>query len=228
MRRGQLRSGFSRRHKHSGQFGVQTLFPVDQPQRRERHVARPRTVRYVSARHAVDEPAVSTVHQASFETGRTNVKTILLTLLLLLLSCYLCLLRRNGLVKDIHDERAKPLLHIVENIIPKSRCLKYVLVENVKGFECSSARDKLVAALSGSGFTYREFLLSPVHFGICNSRLRYYLLAKKKPLDFAITLQNDIVSFFFPDFGTSPIKAGTKSPVSYLFTRIYRCKIIRP
>jgi len=68
-------------------------------------------------------------------------------------------------------------------------------VENVKGFENSLARDKLVTALSQSGFTYREFLLSPVHFGICNSRLRYYLLAKKKPLDFAISLQNDIVSY---------------------------------
>lgn len=102
---------------------------------------------------------------------------------------------RNGLVKDINDERTKPLLHIIENLIPKSESLKYILVENVKGFESSLARDKLVTTLSQSGFTYREFLLSPVHFGICNSRLRYYLLAKKKPLDFAISLQNDIVSY---------------------------------
>lgn len=103
---------------------------------------------------------------------------------------------RNGLVKDINDERAKPLLHIIENIIPKSQSLKYILVENVKGFECSLARDKLVSTLSQSGFTYREFLLSPIHFGICNSRLRYYLLAKKKPLDFTISFKNEIVSFF--------------------------------
>lgn len=102
---------------------------------------------------------------------------------------------RNGLVKDINDERTKPLLHIIENIIPESQSLKYILMENVKGFECSLARDKLVSTLSRSGFTYREFLLSPVHFGICNSRLRYYLLAKKKPLDFVVSLQNNIVSF---------------------------------
>lgn len=101
---------------------------------------------------------------------------------------------RNGLVKDINDERSKPLLHIIKNIIPKSQSLKYILVENVKGFECSLARDLLVSTLSQSGFTYREFLLSPTHFGICNSRLRYYLLAKKNPLDFSIPLQNDIVS----------------------------------
>jgi len=101
---------------------------------------------------------------------------------------------RNGLVKDILDERTKPLLHIIENIIPKSQSLKYILIENVKGFDCSLARDKLVSTLSQSGFTYREFLLSPVHFGICNSRLRYYLLAKKKPLDFTIPLHNDIIT----------------------------------
>ncbi|CAI6344658.1 unnamed protein product [Macrosiphum euphorbiae] len=101
---------------------------------------------------------------------------------------------RNGLVKDIKDERTKPLLHIIENIIPKSESLKYILVENVKGFESSLARDKLVTSLSQSGFTFKEFLLSPTHFGICNSRLRYYLLAKKKPLDFAISLQNDIIT----------------------------------
>lgn len=109
-------------------------------------------------------------------------------------SCF-NLIFRNGLVKDINDERTKPLLHIIENIIPKSQSLKYILLENVKGFESSLARDKLVAALTQSGFTFKEFLLSPVHFGICNSRLRYYLLAKKKPLEFAIPLQNDIVSY---------------------------------
>lgn len=100
---------------------------------------------------------------------------------------------RNGLIKDLNDERTKPLLHIIENIIPKSQSLKYILVENVKGFECSLARDKLVESLGQSGYTYREFLLSPIHFGICNSRLRYYLLAKKKPLDFAIPLENGII-----------------------------------
>jgi len=101
---------------------------------------------------------------------------------------------RNGLVKDINDERTKPLLHIIENLIPKSQSLNYILIENVKGFECSITRDKLVSVLSLAGYTFREFLLSPTHFGICNSRLRYYLLAKKKPLDFSIPLQNDIIT----------------------------------
>jgi len=132
---------------------------------------------------------MSTIYEASFENDYKQEKRIKMI-------SPVIIFYRNGLAKDILDERTKPLLHIIENIIPKSQTLKYILVENVKGFECSLARDKLVSTLRQSGFTYREFLLSPVHFGICNSRLRYYLLAKKKPLDFVISLQNNIVSFF--------------------------------
>lgn len=132
---------------------------------------------------------MSTVHKVSSKIVFVKCK------LLFNLPSKFFLSYRNGLVKDVLDERSKPLLHIIENIIPNSKYLKYILVENVKGFECSLARDKLVATLIQSGYTFKEFLLSPVHFGICNSRLRYYLLAKKKPLDFSIPLQNNIVSF---------------------------------
>ncbi|XP_050541022.1 tRNA (cytosine(38)-C(5))-methyltransferase [Daktulosphaira vitifoliae] len=99
---------------------------------------------------------------------------------------------RNGLVKDINDERTKPFLHIIKNLIPQLKSLKYILVENVKGFECSITRGELVNSLKQCGFNYREFILSPTHFGICNSRTRYYLLAKKEPMDFVIT-SNEIV-----------------------------------
>ncbi len=58
-------------------------------------------------------------------------------------------------------------------------------MENVKGFECSNTRDEFVRVLQSLGYKFQEFLLSPSQFGIPNSRLRYYLLAKKKPLTFA-------------------------------------------
>ena len=47
------------------------------------------------------------------------------------------------------------------------------------GFESSSARDLLVGTLSDCGFKFQEFLISPTHLGIPNSRLRYYLIARK-------------------------------------------------
>lgn len=60
----------------------------------------------------------------------------------------------------------------------------YILVENVQGFECSEARIELITTLKETGYTHRELLVSPLQFGIPNSRLRYYLLAKLLPHKF--------------------------------------------
>nr|XP_005564785.2 tRNA (cytosine(38)-C(5))-methyltransferase isoform X3 [Macaca fascicularis] len=63
---------------------------------------------------------------------------------------------------------------------------KYILLENVKGFEVSSTRDLLIQTIENCGFQYQEFLLSPTSLGIPNSRLRYFLIAKlqSQPLPF--------------------------------------------
>nr|XP_045360681.1 tRNA (cytosine(38)-C(5))-methyltransferase isoform X2 [Camelus bactrianus] len=63
---------------------------------------------------------------------------------------------------------------------------KYILLENVKGFEVSSARDLLIQTIENCGFQYQEFLLSPTSLGIPNSRLRYFIIAKlqSEPLPF--------------------------------------------
>lgn len=85
---------------------------------------------------------------------------------------------RVGLKKDSGDERCLSLLHILD-LIPNLADLKYILVENVKGFEVSDARHKLVTCLDKCNFNYKEFILSPHQFGISNSRLRYYLIARR-------------------------------------------------
>ncbi|XP_035162757.1 tRNA (cytosine(38)-C(5))-methyltransferase isoform X2 [Callithrix jacchus] len=66
------------------------------------------------------------------------------------------------------------------------RLPKYILLENVKGFEVSSTRDLLLQTIENCGFQYQEFLLSPTSLGIPNSRLRYFLIAKlqSEPLPF--------------------------------------------
>nr|XP_021483299.1 tRNA (cytosine(38)-C(5))-methyltransferase isoform X2 [Meriones unguiculatus] len=65
---------------------------------------------------------------------------------------------------------------------------KYILLENVKGFELSSTRGLLIKTLEACGFQYQEFLLSPSSLGIPNSRLRYFLIAKlqSEPLPFQV------------------------------------------
>ncbi|NWX43710.1 TRDMT methyltransferase, partial [Steatornis caripensis] len=93
---------------------------------------------------------------------------------------------RIGLQGDVSDPRTKSFLYILD-ILPRLQKLpKYILLENVKGFESSSARNELLRTLETCGFKYQEFLLSPTCLGIPNSRLRYFLIAKlhQEPFSF--------------------------------------------
>ncbi|KAM6161903.1 tRNA (cytosine(38)-C(5))-methyltransferase isoform 2-T2 [Erethizon dorsatum] len=93
---------------------------------------------------------------------------------------------RIGLQGDMTDRRTNSFLHIID-ILPRLQNLpKYILLENVKGFEVSSTRDLLIETIENCGFQYQEFLLSPTSLGIPNSRLRYFLIAKlqSEPLPF--------------------------------------------
>ncbi|KAJ7232844.1 S-adenosyl-L-methionine-dependent methyltransferase [Mycena haematopus] len=100
----------------------------------------------------------------------------------------------NSSAKGQLDPREKSFLHLVQNIIPElareDAHPTHFLVENVGGFEArqplqiSITRQVLVSTLCSLGYTIAEFLLTPLQLGIPNSRLRYYLLAKRSPLSF--------------------------------------------
>ncbi|NXB50275.1 TRDMT methyltransferase, partial [Leucopsar rothschildi] len=93
---------------------------------------------------------------------------------------------RIGLQGDVSDPRTKSFLYILD-ILPRLQKLpKYLLLENVKGFESSFARSELLQTLATCGYKYQEFLLSPTCLGIPNSRLRYFLIAKlhQEPFSF--------------------------------------------
>ncbi|XP_014447558.1 tRNA (cytosine(38)-C(5))-methyltransferase isoform X2 [Tupaia chinensis] len=95
---------------------------------------------------------------------------------------------RIGLQGDMTDPRTNSFLYILD-ILPRLQKLpKYILLENVKGFEVSSSRDLLIQTIENCGFQYQEFLLSPTSLGIPNSRLRYFLIAKLQsdPLPFQV------------------------------------------
>ncbi|CAA7269223.1 unnamed protein product [Cyclocybe aegerita] len=95
----------------------------------------------------------------------------------------------NPNAKGAKDPRAQSFLHLVQNVLPElssgDEHPDRLFVENVAGFEMSSTRQILVSTLRAIGYTITEFLLTPLQFGVPNSRLRYYLLAKKSPLSFA-------------------------------------------
>ncbi|XP_036699886.1 tRNA (cytosine(38)-C(5))-methyltransferase isoform X3 [Balaenoptera musculus] len=68
---------------------------------------------------------------------------------------------RIGLQGDMTDPRTNSFLYILD-ILPRLQKLpKYILLENVKGFEVSSTRDLLIQTIGNCGFQYQEFLLSP-------------------------------------------------------------------
>ncbi|KAF8213811.1 S-adenosyl-L-methionine-dependent methyltransferase [Mycena galopus ATCC 62051] len=94
----------------------------------------------------------------------------------------------NASAKGGLDLRAKSFLHLVQTVLPELARTDahptHLLVENVGGFETSTTRQVLVSTLRSLGYTIAELLLTPLQFGIPNSRLRYYLLAKKSPLSF--------------------------------------------
>lgn len=72
--------------------------------------------------------------------------------------------------------------------------VKYIFVENVKGFEDSHTRDQFVEFLNRNGYIYQEFLLTPLQFGIPNSRLRYYCMARHKQTcgDFKFSVKDQV------------------------------------
>jgi len=85
---------------------------------------------------------------------------------------------RQGKRMDTADNRTNSFMHLLEVFSRLTNPPEFLLLENVKGFEESDAHRALLDYLGKHGYHYREFLLSPVQFGVPNSRLRYYLLAR--------------------------------------------------
>lgn len=100
---------------------------------------------------------------------------------------------KNGLMKDLEDNRADPFKFICnllkEDAMPS---VEYILMENVRGFDRSNARDLFLETLQAAGFYYQEFIISPTILGVPNTRHRYYCIARKSsPFPFA---SQDVVS----------------------------------
>ncbi|XP_051738326.1 tRNA (cytosine(38)-C(5))-methyltransferase [Ctenopharyngodon idella] len=103
---------------------------------------------------------------------------------------------RIGLQGDIADPRTKSFLYILELLPRLSERPRFILLENVKGFETSAARDALLETLRECDYSFQEFLISPTSLGIPNSRLRYFLIAKRLPGSFSFPTSAEIIEGF--------------------------------
>ncbi|XP_064092956.1 tRNA (cytosine(38)-C(5))-methyltransferase-like isoform X2 [Macrobrachium nipponense] len=99
---------------------------------------------------------------------------------------------RQGLKRDVEDTRTSSLLHLIGLLEKLSHPPTMILLENVAGFEKSLAREQLMEMLRSKNYVWQEFLLSPTEFGIPNSRLRYYLLAKQQLYPFCLDVSDEI------------------------------------
>ncbi|XP_063777596.1 tRNA (cytosine(38)-C(5))-methyltransferase isoform X2 [Pseudophryne corroboree] len=118
---------------------------------------------------------------------------------------------RIGLKGDVSDPRAKSFLYVLEVLPRLKRPPTYILLENVKGFESSAARDALIKTLQSCGYGYQEFLLSPTCLGIPNSRLRYFIIAKLQAEPFAFQTIDTILEDF-PSTKPSVLNCSRSAP----------------
>ena len=104
---------------------------------------------------------------------------------------------RQGCKKDNADPRSESVLHLFD-IFPKLKNTPdYFFIENVQGFETSVTRSIIIKFFETNGYYVTEFLLNSNSLGIPNSRLRYYLLARKQP--FPDQLSNKEILTAIPD-----------------------------
>uniref|UniRef100_A0A8C6WUR4 tRNA (cytosine(38)-C(5))-methyltransferase n=1 Tax=Neogobius melanostomus TaxID=47308 RepID=A0A8C6WUR4_9GOBI len=68
---------------------------------------------------------------------------------------------RLGLKRDVVDQRTKSFLYVLDLLPKLSSPPRYILLENVKGFEESCARNQLVKILTECGYHFKEMMVSP-------------------------------------------------------------------
>ena len=87
---------------------------------------------------------------------------------------------RDSKQLDLEDKRCNGLKSLMLEKLPKlSIKPKWIVLENVKGFATSHMLEVVKQSLHNCGYTYQQYLVSPIHFGIPNHRQRYYLLCER-------------------------------------------------
>ena len=65
--------------------------------------------------------------------------------------------QRQGLQKDLEDNRTSPLIHILDILKTCSAKPKSILLENVMGFEKSNAHRELIDTMTRIGYKFQVY-----------------------------------------------------------------------
>ena len=87
---------------------------------------------------------------------------------------------RRGKGLDHEDPRAAGFVHLISTVLSEVRePPKYILMENVEGFESSESHRLLIESVTKLGYSFQEFILSPHNFGIPYKRDRFFFVARR-------------------------------------------------
>ena len=76
------------------------------------------------------------------------------------------------------DNRNKGIFFLMDLLLQLSLKPRWIVLENVAAFGDSDVASLFKRVLDHCGYSYKEYMLSPVQFGVPNHRLRYYLIAE--------------------------------------------------
>ncbi|WIA16207.1 hypothetical protein OEZ85_012920 [Tetradesmus obliquus] len=93
---------------------------------------------------------------------------------------------RQGAQLGAQDNRSRSFLNLLDRIPAMRSPPRFLLLENVVGFEASDMQQLLMQCLAGAGYHAAEFMMTPLQYGIPYSRPRYFCLASKQPLPVAL------------------------------------------
>lgn len=79
---------------------------------------------------------------------------------------------------DMDDKRCNGFKGIIALLTTIQSKPTYILLENVKGFKDSQMIQEWYTCLKSNGYTFKEYLVSPIQLGIPNHRQRYYTLCE--------------------------------------------------
>ena len=125
-------------------------------------------------------PMTSSVNPMT-STNDKDVMTSLETATMFVMSPPCQPFTRQGCKKDDTDPRSESVLHLFKIFPDLQHVPEYFFIENVQGFETSKTRSIIMEFFTSNNYHVVEFLLNSNSLGIPNSRLRYYLLARKQP-----------------------------------------------
>lgn len=80
---------------------------------------------------------------------------------------------------DDKDNRSRGIFHLMNLLLEMKQKPRWIFLENVQGFADSSVLATLKRVLKLSGYSWKQYLLSPITCaGVPNNRMRYYLTAE--------------------------------------------------